>query len=85
MTNAAPFLPCFLPLPTGSRAATPRLREQLRALGTAGVVSYGLLNTAYYTCAFLFVWIYVAKVPPGEPREGGRQTGSLFSRVTCVT
>lgn len=28
--------------------------------------AYGLLNTLYYTCAFLFAWIYVAKVPHGQ-------------------
>ncbi len=28
--------------------------------------AYGLLNTLYYSCAFLFAWIYVAKVPAGQ-------------------
>lgn len=28
--------------------------------------AYGLLNTLYYTCAFLFAWVYVAKVPAGQ-------------------
>ena len=30
--------------------------EKLRRYGLAGVLSYGLLNTAYYSVAFLFVW-----------------------------
>jgi hypothetical protein len=29
------------------------------------VAAYGLFNTLYYTCAFLFVGLYVAKVPTG--------------------
>eukprot|EP00899_Mesostigma_viride_P004406 jgi/Mesvir1/13967/Mv12430-RA.1 len=33
--------------------------------GVAGVLSYGLFNTLYYIGAFLFVWIYVVKVPRG--------------------
>jgi len=39
--------------------------DKLRELGLAGVVAYGLLNTVYYTATFLFVWLYVAKVPQG--------------------
>ncbi|KAL4458659.1 hypothetical protein ABPG75_013524 [Micractinium tetrahymenae] len=42
------------------------LQQQIQSLGLAGVTAYGLFNTLYYTCAFLFAWIYVAKVPPGQ-------------------
>jgi hypothetical protein len=31
----------------------------------AGVVAYGLFNTAYYTVAFLVVWFTVVKAPAG--------------------
>jgi len=42
------------------------LQQQLRELGAAGLVSYGLLNTAYYCVAFLFFWFFVANVPSGQ-------------------
>jgi len=45
------------------KCGTPQ--EVLKQYGLAGVISYGVLNTLYYTCAFLSVWIYVAKVPRG--------------------
>lgn len=56
-----------------------RLRQQLKSLGLAGVVAYGLFNTIYYTVAFLFIWIYVAKVPSGEgtPRAEQHPGGTL--------
>ena len=45
------------------------MQQRLQALGLSGVVSYGLLNTLYYTCAMVFVWLYVAKVPPGRGKH----------------
>ncbi len=39
-----------------------KVTAQLQALGLAGVLSYGLLNTLYYSVAFLAVWSVVAKV-----------------------
>ncbi|XP_031125602.1 uncharacterized protein LOC116027951 isoform X1 [Ipomoea triloba] len=36
---------------------------KLRRYGISGVLSYGLLNTAYYLMTFLVVWIYVAPAP----------------------
>jgi hypothetical protein len=47
-----------------------QLREQLQRYGLAGLLAYGLLNTAYYSCTFLFVWVYVAKVPHGLGLQG---------------
>lgn len=44
----------------------PSVQERLKALGLAGLVSYGLFNTLYYTIAFTFIWHYVAKVPSGR-------------------
>lgn len=41
------------------------MRQQIQGLGVAGIVAYGLLNTLYYSVAFLFVWLYIAKVPSG--------------------
>ena len=43
------------------------LKERLGSYGSAGIVSYGLLNTLYYVSAFLFFWTQVAKVPRGWP------------------
>lgn len=37
--------------------------KKLGRYGIAGVLSYGLLNTAYYLTTFLFVWLYVAPAP----------------------
>lgn len=36
---------------------------KLRRYGTAGILSYGLLNTAYYLSAFLVTWFYIAPAP----------------------
>ncbi|XP_021901256.1 uncharacterized protein LOC110817143 isoform X2 [Carica papaya] len=36
---------------------------RLRRYGVAGILSYGLLNTAYYLTTFLLVWFFVAPVP----------------------
>ncbi len=45
-----------------------RLKEKLAEMGMAGVLAYGILNTAYYIFAFLFFFIAVAKVPRGQRR-----------------
>ncbi|XP_007010705.2 PREDICTED: uncharacterized protein LOC18587003 isoform X1 [Theobroma cacao] len=37
--------------------------KKLRRYGISGVLSYGLLNTAYYLTTFLLVWFYIAPVP----------------------
>uniref|UniRef100_A0A803N788 Uncharacterized protein n=1 Tax=Chenopodium quinoa TaxID=63459 RepID=A0A803N788_CHEQI len=37
--------------------------EQLKRYGASGVLSYGLLNTAYYLTTFLLVWFYFAPAP----------------------
>eukprot|EP00250_Pteridium_aquilinum_P015927 c22843_g1_i1 orf=116-784(-) len=38
---------------------------KLRRYGVAGVLSYGLFNTAYYLGTFLFVWFYISPAPSG--------------------
>ncbi|XP_071715669.1 uncharacterized protein [Rutidosis leptorrhynchoides] len=40
-----------------------RILTKLRRYGTAGILSYGLLNTAYYLSAFLVTWFYIAPAP----------------------
>lgn len=49
-----------------SRTESPTsdtILTRLRRYGVAGVLSYGLLNTAYYLTTFLIVWFYVAPSP----------------------
>ncbi|CAN7115743.1 unnamed protein product [Brassica rapa subsp. narinosa] len=36
---------------------------KLKRYGLSGILSYGLLNTVYYSAAFLLVWFYVAPAP----------------------
>ncbi|XP_074312367.1 uncharacterized protein LOC141647899 [Silene latifolia] len=43
--------------------STTKLLEQLKRYGASGVLSYGLLNTAYYLTTFLAVWFYFAPAP----------------------
>lgn len=43
--------------------STTKILEQLKRYGVSGVLSYGLLNTAYYTTTFLMVWFYFAPAP----------------------
>ncbi|KAK6163110.1 hypothetical protein DH2020_002951 [Rehmannia glutinosa] len=37
--------------------------SKLKRYGVSGILSYGLLNTAYYLTTFLVVWFYVAPAP----------------------
>lgn len=46
--------------------AATSVRERLAAAGLAGLVAYGLLNTLYYTGAFLLCWFTVSKAPSGQ-------------------
>ncbi|XP_009133287.1 uncharacterized protein LOC103857808 [Brassica rapa] len=39
------------------------LLMKLKRYGLSGILSYGLLNTVYYSAAFLLVWFYVAPAP----------------------
>jgi hypothetical protein len=57
------------------------LQAQLQALGVAGVLAYGVLNTAYYTSAFLFFWTQVACVPPGL---GAAAVAQRFAQVMAT-
>ncbi|CAN0843644.1 hypothetical protein LINGRAHAP2_LOCUS3964 [Linum grandiflorum] len=43
--------------------SSKEILKRLQRYGVAGVLSYGLLNTAYYLTTFLFVWLYVAPAP----------------------
>ncbi|KAL8117029.1 hypothetical protein AgCh_023279 [Apium graveolens] len=50
----------------GSKQAaltSTEMLEKLRRYGLSGLLSYGLLNTAYYLSTFLLVWFYVVPAP----------------------
>ncbi|XP_021296368.1 uncharacterized protein LOC110425720 [Herrania umbratica] len=47
----------------GESLSSKDVLKKLRRYGISGVLSYGLLNTAYYLTTFLLVWFYVAPVP----------------------
>ncbi|OMO62862.1 hypothetical protein COLO4_32863 [Corchorus olitorius] len=47
----------------GQPFSSKEVLKKLRRYGISGVLSYGLLNTAYYLTTFLLVWFYVAPVP----------------------
>ncbi|XP_019156358.1 PREDICTED: uncharacterized protein LOC109153062 [Ipomoea nil] len=47
----------------GGSLSVKEIVKKLRRYGISGVLSYGLLNTAYYLTTFLVVWIYVAPAP----------------------
>ncbi|XP_058782789.1 uncharacterized protein LOC131657395 [Vicia villosa] len=37
--------------------------KKLKRYGVSRILSYGLLNKAYYLTTFLFVWFYIAPAP----------------------
>ncbi|KAG1668842.1 hypothetical protein FOA52_004937 [Chlamydomonas sp. UWO 241] len=51
---------------------------KLKQWGLAGGVSYGALNTLYYSVAFVACWVYVADVPQGQ---GLTAATAAFARV----
>ncbi|KAL5733779.1 hypothetical protein ACOSP7_033126 [Xanthoceras sorbifolium] len=47
----------------GEFFSSKEVLKKLRRYGISGILSYGLLNTAYYLTMFLVVWFYVAPAP----------------------
>ncbi|XP_030465704.1 uncharacterized protein LOC115684901 [Syzygium oleosum] len=47
----------------GGPLASNETLKKLKRYGIAGILSYGLLNTAYYLTTFLLVWFYFAPAP----------------------
>ncbi|XP_047166074.1 uncharacterized protein LOC124835185 isoform X1 [Vigna umbellata] len=47
----------------GESMTSTEIMKKLRRYGVSGILSYGLLNTAYYLTTFLFVWFYIAPAP----------------------
>ncbi|XP_042028194.1 uncharacterized protein LOC121775223 isoform X2 [Salvia splendens] len=48
---------------TSQAASSNEILARLKRYGISGVLSYGLLNTAYYLTTFLVVWFYVTPAP----------------------
>ncbi|KAK1422808.1 hypothetical protein QVD17_18097 [Tagetes erecta] len=46
-----------------SWSSSSEILKKLRRYGVSGILSYGLLNTAYYLFAFLVAWFYIAPAP----------------------
>nr|GEW45020.1 fatty acid hydroxylase 1 [Tanacetum cinerariifolium] len=46
-----------------SQGKSSEILNKLRRYGISGILSYGLLNTAYYLSAFLVAWFYIAPAP----------------------
>ncbi|CAL5201247.1 unnamed protein product [Lathyrus oleraceus] len=47
----------------GESLSINEIMKKLKRYGVSGILSYGLLNTAYYLTTFLFVWFYIAPAP----------------------
>ncbi|KAL8248294.1 hypothetical protein R6Q59_005162 [Mikania micrantha] len=47
----------------GKTSSSSEVLKKLRRYGISGILSYGLLNTAYYLSAFLVTWFYIAPAP----------------------
>lgn len=47
----------------GTSSSSSEMLNKLRRYGISGILSYGLLNTAYYLSAFLVAWFYIAPAP----------------------
>ena len=61
----------------GAPPAAPPLAERLRRLGLAGLLAYGLLNTAYYSVAFSLLWLSVSQRGVGLQSAAQRSVGML--------
>ncbi|KAL1536061.1 hypothetical protein AAHA92_28767 [Salvia divinorum] len=48
---------------TSQAVSSYEILARLKRYGISGILSYGLLNTAYYLTTFLVVWFYVAPAP----------------------
>jgi len=64
------------------RAQIQEVTSKLQSFGVAGILAYGLLNTIYYSGAFLFVWLYVLPSPGGLGfRASAQRFISVFASV----
>ncbi|KAK9735080.1 hypothetical protein RND81_04G182300 [Saponaria officinalis] len=61
--------------------STTKVLEQLKRYGVSGILSYGLLNTAYYLTTFLTVWFYFA---PAPGKMGYLSAVSRFLKVMAM-
>lgn len=52
-------------------------QSRLAAYGVAGVVAYGILNTLYYTVAFVAAWFFLQPEPPAPGQGWGGAVKSV--------
>lgn len=64
-----------------SSTAVAKMVAQLKQYGLAGVLAYGLLNTAYYSSVFLFAWFVVT---PSPGSLGFRAAAGRVTRVLAT-
>ena len=67
---------------TRTRRSSSSLREKLAGLGIAGILAYGLLNTLYYTVAFLFFYLCIIHPPRGG--DGCLLLAALLLLLPCL-
>ncbi|KAL6133049.1 hypothetical protein ACLB2K_065286 [Fragaria x ananassa] len=65
----------------GDAATSNETLTKLRRYGIAGLLSYGLLNTAYYLTTFVIVWFYVA---PAPGRMGYLAAAQRFLKIMAM-
>ncbi|GLT88659.1 hypothetical protein SLE2022_066750 [Rubroshorea leprosula] len=61
--------------------SSKEILKRLKRYGISGILSYGLLNTAYYFTTFLLVWFYVA---PAPRRMGYAAAAERFIKVIAM-
>ncbi|KAJ9685222.1 hypothetical protein PVL29_017304 [Vitis rotundifolia] len=61
------------------------LLKKLKRYGISGILSYGLLNTAYYLTTFLLVWFYIAPAPGRMGYWRQLKGKNLFQKVSFCT
>ncbi|MED6195160.1 hypothetical protein PIB30_035375 [Stylosanthes scabra] len=65
----------------GESSTSNEILTKLRRYGISGILSYGLLNTAYYLTTFLIVWFYIA---PSPGRMGYLAAVERFLKVMAM-
>ncbi|CAK8564902.1 unnamed protein product [Lathyrus sativus] len=65
----------------GESLSINEIMKKLKRYGVSGILSYGLLNTAYYLTTFLFVWFYVV---PAPAKMGYRPAVERFLKLLAM-
>nr|XP_004516531.1 uncharacterized protein LOC101500524 isoform X3 [Cicer arietinum] len=65
----------------GGSLSINEIMMKLKRYGVSGILSYGLLNTAYYLTTFLFVWFYIA---PAQGKMGYTSAVKRFLKLLAM-